>query len=340
MVVTQRLELPLPPWWFGNMTEAQLEALFTAPDLTPAQRQALTDRTRWSAAADGWLVQPPAEVVRSLSPAARARIYGVLFQHPRNRSRGRPFRIAADKFEGWLASCGLPPQLHGLFRSLTYRQGESVCFADFELIEAHCTLEQQRQLSKAFSRCPALLMRLRLGSESDLESLVEYWSRYRPPRVVKPFLESLMRVPGGAALNVAFFFPPFARLRLYTYPDPAAEPDAAQQDCFWTALNFANDRPDARFHNEALVQSTLRSAYAEVPSPWQFGDLILLLEEGRTAIHLCVYVADDVVFTKNGADLLRPWVLMKLSNVIQEYRSFKGKPVQAIGLRRIATASS
>lgn len=336
----ERLELPLPAWRFDNLTEAQVEALLSADDLTPAQRQALTNRARWSAVTNGWVVQPTAEVVRSLSPAARARIYGLLFKNPANRSRGRPFRVAAERFESWLVSSGLLPEHQTLLRRLSYRQEDHVCFADFELLEAQCTFEQQRRLAKALSRCPTLLMRLRVTPQSDLEALLRYWSRYRSPWVVKPFLHSLAQVPGGSALHVAFFFPPFARQRLYTYPDLLSEPDAALHDCYWTALNFQNVLPDERFHNEAVIQSTLRTAYAEVPPPWEFGDLILLLEEGQLAIHLCVYIADEVVFTKNGADVLRPWVLMKLSDVVREYRALKGKPVQAIGLRRKAAAPS
>lgn len=336
----QRLELPLPAWRFDNLTEAQVEALLSAEDLTPAQRKVLTNRAHWSALTNGWVVQPTAEVVRSLSPAARARLYGLLFKDPQNRTRGRPFRIPADRFENWLASSGLPPGHQGLLRSLTYRQDDHVYFADLELLEAQCTLEQQQRLAKALSRSTTLLMRLRVTPQSDLDALLRYWSRYRSPWVVKPFLQSLAQVPEGSALHVAFFFPPFARQRLYTYPDLVTDPNAPLEDCYWTALNFANERPDPRFHDQAVIQSTLRTAYAEVPPPWEFGDLILLLEEGQLAIHLCVYVADEVVFTKNGTDVLRPWVLMKLSDVVREYRALKGKPVEAVGLRRKPPGSS
>jgi hypothetical protein len=32
-----------------------------------------------------------------------------------------------------------------------------------------------------------------------------------------------------------------------------------------------------------------------------------------------VYLADDFVFTKNGANVISPWLIMKLSDVIDRY---------------------
>lgn len=338
-LLSERLTLPPPAWFFEHFTEERLAAWLSAGDLTAAQQQQLTNRAHWMAASNGWFVLPPVEVLRTLSATARARIYPDLFKHPLNRSRGRPFQIAADKFEDWLAGCRLPDERAALFRSLTYRHGERLYFADFEVLEAECTLDEQQRLRKAMSQSPALLVRLRVTPDSDIEALARYWSGGRPGQAMKPFLQSLARVPGGASVSVSFFFPTFARLRLYTYPDPNTDPTAARQDCYWTALNFFNERPSNRFFNESIVQKTLHTDYTEVAPPWTFGDLVMLLEEGRTAIHLCVYVAEDVVFTKNGSDPLRPWVLMRIPDMVEEYQMLQGKPVQAIGLRRKAAAS-
>jgi hypothetical protein len=34
---------------------------------------------------------------------------------------------------------------------------------------------------------------------------------------------------------------------------------------------------------------------------------------------MCVYLADDVVYTKNGIGTLQPWVLMKLPDLMNDY---------------------
>jgi hypothetical protein len=50
------------------------------------------------------------------------------------------------------------------------------------------------------------------------------------------------------------------------------------------------------------------------------------------ALHMCAYIADDVVFTKNGANIQQPWVLMKLSEMLSSYE--KDKPYEIYTYRR------
>jgi hypothetical protein len=40
------------------------------------------------------------------------------------------------------------------------------------------------------------------------------------------------------------------------------------------------------------------------------------------AIHSCVYLADDLVFTKNGRSPTQPWVVMKVDDVVTYYGMF------------------
>jgi hypothetical protein len=55
--------------------------------------------------------------------------------------------------------------------------------------------------------------------------------------------------------------------------------------------------------------------------------------KGRPA-HICVYIADDVVFTKDGIDDRQPWVLMEIRDMLVEYTS--KPPFQRRTLRRNA----
>jgi hypothetical protein len=53
---------------------------------------------------------------------------------------------------------------------------------------------------------------------------------------------------------------------------------------------------------------------------------------------MCVYIADDFVFTKNGVGRSQPWVFMKLSDVNTMYFGF-GNAGKTITLRRKAPAN-
>jgi len=106
-----------------------------------------------------------------------------------------------------------------------------------------------------------------------------------------------------------------------------------RQDCFWSAMNFFSDEPDNRFFDSDHTQTILRTDYDKVrEGEKQFGDILLLLGPANKALHMCVYVADDVVFTKNGANTIQPWVLMKMSEMLGTYEP--ERPFEVIVYRR------
>lgn len=138
---------------------------------------------------------------------------------------------------------------------------------------------------------------------------------------MRPFLESLAKVPQGLSTSVSFFFPTFARMRLYSYPDMSNPELAHRKNCFYTALNFFNETPDYNFLNGDAVIKALRSDYNVVKTNFVFGD-VMVFGDSRQLIHACVYIADDVVFTKNGANYLAPWVLMKRADMLREFDEY------------------
>jgi len=74
-------------------------------------------------------------------------------------------------------------------------------------------------------------------------------------------------------------------------------------------------------------------SYQTVEAPYRFGDVLCFLDEGE-GLHTCVYVADDIVFTKNGDSVLAPWVLMQLQDVESIYRRSPSTRIQGYRLKR------
>ena len=120
-------------------------------------------------------------------------------------------------------------------------------------------------------------------------------------------------------MNIAQLLPPFAQSRLYTFSPPTTNAPTSGPDCFWTAMNFFKLQPDPGLSNFQYALDVLNRDYSDASGPRRFGDLLMLLDERRQTIHACVYVADDVVFTKNGADYLQPWTLMKIPDMLAHY---------------------
>ena len=85
-----------------------------------------------------------------------------------------------------------------------------------------------------------------------------------------PLLLVLLSVPhaapGGAAVNISYLMPTFARLRLYTYPDSWNDPDTSKQDCFFTTMNFFNETPDTNFFDAGYSEMWQRAEAVAGPS--------------------------------------------------------------------------
>jgi hypothetical protein len=90
-------------------------------------------------------------------------------------------------------------------------------------------------------------------------------------------------------------------------------------------MNFANETRDHRFFDGQYVQTVLAAQYHRVPKADAFGDVILYYEPGQQwqAVHMCVFIAENVVFTKNGSDLYQPWVLMHMDDMLINYPTDK-----------------
>ena len=332
---TNGAKVPPTQWAFEDCTASNLLKLFIAPDLTPEQTRSLTNRACWTKVRQGWQVSPPAETVINLSTPARLRLYEELRKSPQNTTHYHPFQIRADRFDEWLADTDLPTETKDLIRKLSYHREGTVFLSDFEVIEARLSTEERKLFAKAISQTPALLMKLRVTPDSDVAALARYWGRGGRMKAMQPLLDSLAHVPGGPSISVSYFFPEFARMRLYTYPDPETDPTALRADCFWTAMNFMNEHGDTKFMDTATLRKSINTDFVLVQTNRAFGDLILLLAQGETAIHMCVYVADDVVFSKNGVHPLEPWLLMKISDMLPRYTN--DQPVQVVAMRRKGT---
>ena len=115
-----------------------------------------------------------------------------------------------------------------------------------------------------------------------------------------------------------FFLPPFARERLYTYPLPSQAGDPVM-DCHWSTMNFFNEVPDNRFSDPKYTTDFLLANFYKIAHASAYGDRIFLLDKNGNAIHSAVYLADDIVFTKNGNNFAQPWMLMHLKDLMAEY---------------------
>jgi hypothetical protein len=319
-------------WVFRNHTEQQLNALLGSLDLPPATLAQLKDHSHWDFLPRAIRIRPPASAVVSIPAEIRTKLYHLLGENPENILQATPFRFRTNGFNDWFAECGLSKEKIELVRSMTYVDGPNLCFADAPIFAELSTPEETKALLKCVWRVSTFVMKVRIESDKDVDTITKYWGTFGAGKIYKPLLESMSRVPNGTEISVSQLFPPFARLRLYTYPDPR-DTNIVRQDCFWTAMNFFNGSADNGFFDPSYTKKVLADEYLRIKDgSQQFGDLLLLLGRDNQALHMCVHVADEVVFTKNGASTQQPWVLMKISEMLGEYE--KEKPFELVRYRR------
>jgi len=307
-------------WFFPELSEAELPKLFQQPDLTAEQQTVLLDRRRWEVLTNGIYVTPGTSTILALSGEARQRLYALLGHSAANPYHYMGFRFKLGAVEEWFDRSQLSPRTVNLIRRLVYRRGNTACFSDIlEVLSQIPSAEERRRLVKTLSRQSTLLVKLRIRDGQNVENLEGYWSRLGRAKDVRPLLESLARAPGGATLDIAHLLPPFARRRLYTYPFPSEKPSQLQPDCFWTSMNFFAEDPDDRFYDREELRRTVDAEYYPIQGPPTFGDVVYLINAQGIPIHAAVYVAGNIVFSKNGVGFNHPWILVDLDELVDLY---------------------
>lgn len=319
-------------WFFENFSRAQLWEFLNSCELTETQKAPLLRTNEWETLTNGCAIFVPNEVALGLGHAARQRIYPVLARTPANYAQYFPFRFPVNGFDQRFADSGVSPETLELIRGLTYTNEGFLCFSAMGPLRSVISTNELRALVKALYRTPTWIVNLRVTPESDLAALAKYWGKGGREKTVRPLLQSLARVKGGVSINVSQFFPAFARECLYTYPDPLTDPAGATEDCFYTSLNFFKEQPDARFLDNRNIGKALQTEYDPVEDQPVFGDLLALVDAKGAPVHICVYVADDIVFTKNGGYYLHPWILMKIRDMIALFPS--ERPLRVAHFRR------
>ncbi len=327
--------LPRPVWAFPGTDAEGAIAMLRAAGVSAGDADRLRGGTRAEPRIGGTLVLPDPAWVHGLGPELRGRLYRLLAANGANRDQAQAFRFRGTRPEEWLGRGMIEERTLGLVEPLIYRDGGYMLFSDIELVRAEIGKEELRRLGKALFQQRTFLAGVSVGAPGDLDSLVEYWGRGGRRTEIRPLLESIARGE-SEMVDVVHLLPPFARDRLYSYPQPSVadldRPTVA--NCLWTALNFFSSLPDDRFLDDAVALRTLREDYFVVEGELELGDIIAFIDESGNLFHVVVQIADNLVFSKNGVSAMAPWTLMPLEDVKGYYRWRSERPRLIVHRRR------
>ncbi len=318
---------PVEPseWRFPQSSPADVEHVLTGAGIAGADAARLLQ----SAAADpriaGLVVRPDPSFVWSLPSEVRGRLYTTLGQTPLNPRQFDAYRYAGASVEDWLGPSLIAPATLQLIKPLVYREGDFLFFADIDLLrpKIHDPEELQR-LAKGLFRVSTMIVELRVRNSAEVDALSDYWGRGGRRTDIQPLLESIVGSGPHEQIDITHLLPPVARLNLYRYPKISLEDlqRSSLVNCLWTALNFFNPEPDGRMADLAAATARLRHDYYLVQDRFQLGDIVALTDSQGNLFHVAVYLAGNLVFTKNGMSPLSPWVIMPMERLKGYYMQY------------------
>ena len=317
------LPSPIPRWTFPTTALSGLPALFAKAGLAKSLIDTLFSSKHLVKEGAFVYLLPPLNELESLTAETRAVIYSELAKYPENEYHTDPVLVIGTTIDEWYKGSRLRSEIIQKIKQLSYMRGEAIAFSDIPVLLNYAQSDSEaRAIFKACTRTRNLMIRLKLDRNANADEIIKYWSFGTGIRRkdLEPLIRSVMELDGVDDLGLVHLLPALARKLLYTYPGLDMAKHGVMPDCHWTSLNFFNYEPHEYLLDARLATSQVLEQFTPVEPPYQFADVLFFLDNTTgDAFHSCVHLADNIVYTKNGRNILSPWVIMRLEDVKKIY---------------------
>jgi len=307
-------------WYFNARAADEVTAFLRANGLTAEQASRVAaNAQRVEGRGDLLAATAPEDLVRSLAPEVRSQLYDKLAAVPENFAQAEPFRTTDLHLDQWLDADKLPPELVAEVKGLMWRRGSGLFFSDYNIVADKITSPAAKlELLAQLTHKSSVVLTMEVPPDGEIDELIAYYGVNGRVDKVEPILKALSEA-GGGTIGFSNMLPAFARVRLYRFPEPLAGKDISP-DCHWSSFNFFNmGLPDDSLNDPAYVGNALKERYQPVTGRPQFGDVVLLTLPDGSSIHSAVYIADNIVFTKNGPSLAAPFIFSTTEDMLAFY---------------------
>jgi hypothetical protein len=324
--ISLEVKNPEPESWnFDHRNLEQVKELLAANGLTREQVEAQLTPNHITSHGTNTVFTPDENFLLSLKPETRQKLYEGLYGMNVGTYFDYPFIFPKDSIETVYTDDRLNPDDVSLLKQLVYPAVNAVRLTDYNLLLRKIpTADRRMAMTRALSRQSAVLARLCVRPDSDIDKIASYWGNVDNVRFtdMRPMLEALKGLPHGGTVSLTYFLPPFARSRLYTYPLPP-QPGDPVMDCHWTTFNFSNIEPDNRYNNPDYTIAYIKKYFYQIDSPSIYGDILLFANDKSEIKHSAVFLADDLAFTKYGDNYRQPWMIVRIGDMQAVYPTLK-----------------
>lgn len=321
-----------PCWTIDEPSYNEFVTLLESTSIPATDRNAFLAEGRAVKINGNVCLFPSSKVVVALSHADRQKIYYFLGKRKENEYIANPVFFGRTGAEKWMRGTTLSPKIQDLIRKLAWQRGKATVFSDIEILLGSAeSNEEAQEIFRTCTRTRTLMLQLVIEKDTAVQEVRNYWVKGQNKKRILPFLDSMR----GAAIDspiycdICHLFTPYVRQLFYTYPDMSLAKNGRFPDCHWTSLNFFNYAPRDYYLNTKLAADAVLRDYTKITQPYEFGDVLMFLSKDGVATHSCVYVADDIVFTKNGENVVSPWLLTRLEEVQDIYQYDDTVSIQA-----------
>src|ERR1035438_1593501 len=167
-----------PVWSFRGMNVAQVKALFITNGLPPQEAAKALAPDRVSTQGTITFFKSSEDFLFSLRPETRARLYEPMRGLDVNTYLDWPYYFPRDSIESVYRDARLQPDDLALLKRLVYDGQDAWRFADFETLMGRIpTLQRRVAMAAALSRQSAVMVRLCIRPDTDLDKLAAYWGK-------------------------------------------------------------------------------------------------------------------------------------------------------------------
>jgi len=265
---------------------------------------------------------PSAALIQAMNETDRQHVYEALAAYPLNEFYEYPIFFLGGDVDAWAKDSGLRADLISTLRHLSYHRGETLAFSDIPLLLGMAKSDSEAQfIKKKLTRTRTLIARLEVNRGTDIQKMLDYWSTGLNLRrkELEPLFQATSNIPGIDHLDLLHVLPALPRKLLYTFPGDDFTTHIRFPDCHWTTLNFFNFTAQDYYLDSHLASSAVIENFQQIEPPYRFGDVLMFINPNGNAFHSCIYVADELVYTKNGANPLVPWTLLELKDLQRMY---------------------
>ncbi|MDB6003458.1 MAG: hypothetical protein JWR15_445 [Prosthecobacter sp.] len=322
----RKLEESGTRWVFPHANYSDVARMLKSTEMPASLQAELMAPEVLVQTSDGMEMLPSARTLFALPPGPRKKLYQALLQHPENR--GQITFIHKDTLADRFGRTRSGEHTLMLFKQLCCEHGDYLVFSGFSVVLAQLpTYEEKRDFMRGLTSQRTLTMRFRIKPDTDTAALANYWGKGLRGTDARTIFESIAATPHGGTLGVINVLPPLPSSQMFVYPlpDNPLNGPAPQRDCHWTSINFFQDTPDQESGNPAYFMQKLKEDYIPAAGDPRYGDIALFTKPSGGVVHSAVYLADDVLYTKNGATFTYPWMLETLSDLLKQY-SFQVEP--------------